>query len=378
MRALSCLKNWTSGAGFIILVAMNTEFSSRLQRIETILAAALPNKIDENWRSLSFSALDANVTEQHILELLRPCSRLVALGGKRWRPLLLVLAAELASQAKSAPSANVENAYALTPLVEFAHTASLIHDDIEDCADMRRGQPAAHIAFGTDVAINAASWLYFEAPTCIEKLPLSVEAKHSFQNLYLLELRRLHLGQAMDILWHRNPSMLPTQEEYIAMVRNKTGTLARLAVEIGILAGGGTEDEAARAGQIAEDIGVGFQVLDDVINLTTGNPGKKRGDDIVEGKKSLPVLIHLENHPKDAKKLGPLFEKARAEGIRSAAVEEAISLLSDSGAIEAAKLCGGELISKKGTELAAFYGKNDFAASKLILELFYTLKAKVA
>ena len=354
---------------------MDGDFTLRLERIEAALSRALPAVANDDWRRASFASLDACVNESHIAPLLEPCVRLVSLGGKRWRPLLLVLCAELAADAKRSPQQAVDTAYSLTPLVEFAHTASLIHDDIEDGADTRRGKPAAHIAFGTDVAINAASWLYFEAPACIDALPLGAEAKNAFYSLYLLELRRLHLGQAMDILWHRTPSLLPTQAEYAAMVRNKTGTLARLAVKLGILAGGGSAEEADRAGGIAEDIGVGFQIMDDVTNLTTGNPGKQRGDDIVEGKKSLPVLLHLEQKPNDRERLSALFAKARAEGIQSSAVEDAIALLASSGAIDSAKQRGAGLVAAKSRELASLYGDADSAAARLITRLFVRMGA---
>ncbi|MCR5724236.1 MAG: polyprenyl synthetase family protein [Treponema sp.] len=352
---------------------MNSVFTSRLERIEAVLEKALPETANANWRAESFSWMDTSITDEHFKGLLDPCHRLVKLGGKRWRPLLLVLCAELSAQAKDAPEEAVQNAYSLCPLVEFAHTASLIHDDIEDCADTRRGEKAAHIVYGMDTAINAGSWLYFEAPVCIERLDLSAEKKNMFYTLYLMELRRLHLGQAMDILWHRTPALIPTQKEYIAMVRNKTGTLARMAVKLGIAAGGGSSEEIELAGKIAEDIGVGFQILDDVTNLTTGNPGKKRGDDIVEGKKSLPVLMHLENMPHDAERLAALFEQARNEGAESPAVEEAITLLNSSGAIDAALLCGRELIAKKSHELADFYGTSSEPAAN-IAELFASMQ----
>ena len=350
----------------IILLRMNSEFTSRLERIEAVLSQALPATATEAWKAASFATLDEHVRAEHLVPLLAPCTRLIALGGKRWRPLLLVLCAELAAHAKRSPQQAIENAYSLTPLVEFAHTASLIHDDIEDGADMRRGEPSAHLVFGMDVAINAASWLYFEAAACIDALPLGVTERNTLYSLYLLELRRLHLGQAMDILWHRTPSLLPTQAEYTAMVRNKTGTLSRLAVKLGILAGGGTSEEAERAGALAEDIGVGFQILDDVTNLTTGNPGKQRGDDIVEGKKSLPVLLHLEQNAGDREKLAALFATAQRDGITSPAVEEAIALLSSSGAVEAARQRGQALVAEKSRALSTLYGDGGEAAERIV------------
>ena len=363
---------------------MNNEFIVRLQKIEGVLNTYLPSQANPEWQALSFGAIDSCVTAAHLANLLEPCKTLVSLGGKRWRPLLLVLCAELAADSKKAYSSienfeekSIEKAYKITPLVEFAHTASLIHDDIEDCADTRRGKPCAHITYGLDVALNAGSWLYFEASSCIKNLSLEDSEKLELYELFLLELRRLHLGQAMDILWHRNPDLIPSVTEYTAMVRNKTGTLSRLAVKLGVLAGGASLEEAEKAGAIAQDIGTGFQIIDDVINLTTGNPGKKRGDDIVEGKKSLPVLLYLEKNPDGREKLASLFEKARVEGIDSAAVEEAIELLSSSGAIEEARKRGKEIISTNSAALSSFFGNGSSKAASLITELFDSLQGKV-
>ncbi|MBR4372832.1 MAG: polyprenyl synthetase family protein [Treponema sp.] len=358
----------------IILLMKNdikTEFQNRLSNIESVLKKYLPENANDAWKTESFGKLDGCITDEHMRNLIEPTGKLISLGGKRWRPLLLVLCSELVGRGKI-------DAYEITPLVEFAHNASLIHDDIEDCADTRRGQPAAHITFGIDTALNAGSWLYFQAATCIKNISGDEKTKNIFYELFLEELRRLHLGQAMDILWHRNPTMLPTEDEYRAMVRNKTGTLARLAVKAGVLAGGADREKADAAGKIAEDIGTGFQIIDDVINLTSGNPGKKRGDDIVEGKKSLPVIIHLSNanseNSSEKEKLAKLFEKAREEGIESSAVEEAISILEKSGSIDKARKIGNKLIEEKSKELVNLFGNADSDAAKLITGLFKMLR----
>ncbi len=347
---------------------MNSEFSNRLEKIELVLKEFLPAQINNAWKELSFGKIDSCINQEHIDVLAQPCALLISLGGKRWRPLLLVLCAEMVKEAKNT-DADIEKAFMLTPLVEFAHTASLIHDDIEDGADTRRGKPCAHITYGMDVAINAASWLYFEAASAIKKIELEDSVKLRFYDLFLTELRLLHLGQAMDIKWHRNPDLIPSIEEYTAMVRNKTGTLARLAVKTGILAGGGTDSEVEKAGQIAQDIGVGFQIIDDVKNLTTGNPGKKRGDDIVEGKKSLPVLLHLQSCPQDEKELACLFVQARDQGIESPAVEKAISILQNNGAITQAEEKGRSLVIQKAEELAGLFG-TETRSGTLIKDLF--------
>lgn len=347
-------------------------------KIEDNLNRFLPELINASWTQGAFGNIPPAVKENHIKELLTPCRSLMSLGGKRWRPLLQVLVSQMVSSANKNDN-GVEMAYKLTPLVEFVHTASLIHDDIEDAADTRRGKPAAHITYGLDTALNAGAWLYFVAPTAIDALDIPAEKKNLFYSLFMMELRRLHLGQAMDIFWHRNPDIFPAKEEYQAMVQNKTGTLSCLAVLTGVLCGGGTKEEALKAGDIARGIGEGFQILDDVQNLTTGNPGKKRGDDIVEGKKSLPVLMHIEENPQDKDKIASCFIKSRKEGIMSESVEECISILEKGGCIKKAFEKGHSLVREKSLELVRMFEKDsDLSESaKAIVDLFESMLPKV-
>jgi octaprenyl-diphosphate synthase len=345
------------------ITSMNIEYTRRLEKIESILDAHLPSAVGADWISGAFSSVPDAVRSIHMQPLVVPARDLLLRGGKRWRPLLMVLSCELAGGG--------DRAYALTPIVEFSHTASLIHDDIEDHADERRGKPAIHLLYGEDTAINCAAWLYFYAQSIIDSFPSSDSRKLVLYRTVSRELARLHLGQAMDIRWHREPSLTPTRAEYEAMVTLKTGTLSRMAAEIGMLAGGKEAGEAADFGELAALIGVGFQVIDDVKNLTTGNPGKKRGDDVVEGKKSLPVILHLEKNPGDLGSLSGAFARARADGISSPAVEETIGRLSASGAIEEARLYGVRQIERACLTLRGRYPDNPSA--ELIAGLFESM-----
>lgn len=232
----------------------------------------------------------------------------------------------------------------LTPLVEFPHNGSLIHDDIEDGADERRGQPAIHIRYGVDIAINSGCFMYFLPLACLDDWQGPDAVKLRIFRAWGEHLRRIHLGQAMDIAWHRNFSSLPTRAEYDLMCRLKTGVLARLSAVLGAYVAGADEAVAVRIGQAAEDLGVGFQIMDDVKNLTTGNPGKKRGDDIVEGKKSLPIILYLHENPSRVEFVTRCFSAARAGGTGIGEVEELIGELERSGAITAAREVGAALV----------------------------------
>ncbi len=339
---------------------MNLQYKSRLDKIEAVLAEKLPAFFSDKWRKAFFGELPAAVADTFISNLTSPCRSLMLLGGKRWRPLLQVLCSELVS--------NAEPLYDLVPLVEFVHTASLIHDDIEDGSEIRRGEPAAYIAYGTDFAINSGSWLYFAAAECIQNSELSSEEKNILYGIFFTELRRLHAGQAMDIYWHKNKDIIPSEDEYLAMTSLKTGTLASLAAKTGVISGRGSEEDAVFMGKAAASIGIGFQILDDVINLTTGNRGKKRGDDVVEGKKSLPLILHLKDKPGDLDKILSCFARAEKEGINSPAVEEFIEILSSSDAVSTAYKRSRALINDTCRQISGRYPGSQ--AAVLIGELF--------
>ena len=355
---------------------MNPEFEKRLNKIENEIHRV--TELNDLWKQNSFGKLPEGVCSEngdlYLKCLLEPNTNLISQGGKRWRPLFATLIADMVAAKKNG---NSDLVYSLAPIVEFVHTASLIHDDIEDGADLRRGKPCAHISFGLDTALNAGSWFYFEALSLIDSLEISDEQKLALHKTVGQELRRLHLGQAMDIYWHRNVSVFPSEKEYEAMVRQKTGTLANLAAQLGALAGGADKGLSEKLGETASYIGMGFQIIDDVINLTTGNVGKKRGDDIVEGKKRLPVLIHVKNHPEDKKRIAELMEKAREEGIESPAVEECISLLESSGCIGKAWEEGVKVIDEACHTFHELGGSAGKSFADLIEELFKAMIPKL-
>ncbi|MDR2738596.1 MAG: polyprenyl synthetase family protein [Treponema sp.] len=325
---------------------MDSPYTHRLAKIEAVLNAQLPENPDFPWVSGNFPALPDAVSLRLVKSLTLPGWDLISRGGKRWRPLLATLICERLGGG--------DGALALVPLVELPHNASLIHDDIEDSSDERRGKPAAHILYGTDTAINAGCFLYFLPLTCVEAWDAPLELKNAVYRLWGEYMRRLHLGQAMDIGWHRDYASLPGLEEYDLMCRLKTGCLARFAAILGIhaaaAAGGIPVGEIGRwsgiFGDAAEKLGVGFQILDDVKNLTTGNPGKKRGDDIVEGKKSLPVLLYLHGRKSAAALVIRCFQAAGASGVGVPEVEELIAELDRFGALAEARKRGLSLIAE--------------------------------
>ncbi len=318
---------------------------------------ALPKT--EDWSKKSFFDTPYHVSNQHFAPLLEINRDLMLRGGKRWRPLLLILSAEL-------ENASTKKAYQLIPLIEFIHTASLIHDDIEDNSQMRRGDLSVHLKYGVDSALNAGAWLYFHALSIINRYDGTELEKAQIYRFAISTISALHLGQAMDIKWHREPDYIPSACEYEAMISLKTGALSELAGKLGVFCETQDYKKAIQLGKILQNLGIAFQVLDDITNITDGNKGKNRGDDIVEGKKSLPVILHLEENPSDILRITKYFADAKMAGVDSDAVKDCITLLQSGVGIEKARDYAKKRLSFVSTGIQDMYGNS--AAVKTLIE----------
>jgi geranylgeranyl diphosphate synthase, type I len=314
---------------------------TRLERIEKQLQALLPEQPDAGWVSRTAGENIPEPSLEDYRTFCLPAYDLVQRGGKRWRPLLMVLSAESAGGIEAA-----EHAYPLTPVVEFPHTGSLIIDDIEDSSEWRRGERAVHTVYGTDISINAGNLLYFLPTVSLEAVKVPEKVQISLYRIYSRYMRRVHLGQGLDICWHRNPTSYPRVSDYLQMCRFKTGCLAGMSAEMGTAVAGWSLERTGFWGSTAEKIGLGFQIRDDVENLSSGNPGKRRGDDIVENKKSLPVILHIEACPEDKQEMTALFTAAAGKGIdgASAEIEAATTLLGKSDALGRAGEMGDRML----------------------------------
>ena len=342
---------------------MEKEYTQQLEKIEAELERWLPgfhasgiasveaSSARSKWAEMVFPNDVKEITDESMRVLLTPGKDMLSRGGKRWRPLLMTLICETLGGGDAA--------LPLSPLIEFSHNATLIHDDIEDDSDERRGKPAIHKIYGIDTAINSGSFLYFLSLACIEAY--AGKNKEQVYRLWGEYIRGLHLGQAIDISWHRKISFIPTIEEYFVMCGLKTGSMARLAAEFGAYAAGAAEETAQKLGDAAENMGIGFQILDDVKNLTAGIPGKKRGDDIVEGKKSLPILLLLTRYPEKREYVYYAFHTAKINGTAAPEVEELINTLINTGILKDAEDKGHELIK----EAHDIFGSKEFTGNSI-------------
>jgi geranylgeranyl pyrophosphate synthase len=241
----------------------------KLEAIETELQRIIPVRITEGWAQRQSGHELHSISTGLWQRISDPARDLLNRGGKRWRPLFMLLCAEMYG--------DWHLALPLTSMVEIAHNGSLIVDDIEDGAVQRRGEEAEHIKFGVDLALNAGNLMYFLPARVIDTASYTDAQRLILHRFYAEDLVRVHFGQGLDILWHRDHENVPSVEQYREMCRLKTGGLSRLAARAAVIAVGGEEQTADRLGRIAEEFGACFQIIDDVKNLGPGVPGKHRG-----------------------------------------------------------------------------------------------------
>ena len=207
-----------------------------------------------------------------------PARYLAEAGGKRIRPMLTLLASKLGD----GPNDLVRRA---AQAIEMTHLASLYHDDVMDEAHLRRGVPAAHLVWSNSVAILAGDLLFARASTLVSGM--GEEAIR----LQASTFERLCLGQLHETVGPQ-PGDDPV-EHYIQVLADKTGALIATAARMGVQFGGGSTEHADALTEYGERIGVAFQLVDDVIDLSPNKQqtGKRAGTDLRAGVATLPVLL---------------------------------------------------------------------------------------
>jgi octaprenyl-diphosphate synthase len=236
-----------------------------------------------------------------------------ASGGKRVRPALLILSAYAAGGRGSA-----DNIIRLATVMEMLHTATLVHDDIIDNADIRRNRSSVNARFGNQSAVLMGDWLYMSA----------FESSLRERSLEILDIltrltRKMTEGELIQLTMIGNTGI--TRDEYFDILRRKTAFLFSACCEIGAILGGAGPRERAAMRDFGMDLGVAFQIADDLLDHTANEKelGKAAGADLLEGKITLPLIILLEKDPSIRELLVRVMTDGEYDGtVRSAIAEQ--------------------------------------------------------
>jgi len=204
---------------------------------------------------------------------------LVEGGGKRMRPLFLLISARLAGY-------RGQDSIPLAGIIESIHTASLLHDDVVDGADLRRGRATAHSLWGNEVVILVGDFLYSNA----------LRRTVSFNNIKLVEavsyaVNAMTEGELLQL--EKSGDIEITEEQYLKIISSKTGVLISAACKIGGVLGGVSPEREEALARFGHKAGITFQMADDILDYgaqANGGFGKKLGKDLEEGKITLPLL----------------------------------------------------------------------------------------
>jgi octaprenyl-diphosphate synthase len=203
-------------------------------------------------------------------------------GGKRLRPILVLLCGKLFGES-NAPLVR------MAAVVEMIHTATLVHDDVIDMAKTRRGRPSINVVWGNHTSVLAGDWLYMQAFQVALR-------ERNFQVLDLLiELtQRMVEGELLQL--ERIGKIGVTEADYMELIDRKTASLFSACARLGAIANGADDAAESKLGEYAWNLGIAFQLIDDVLDFTSREKilGKPVGNDLREGKVTLPLIYALE------------------------------------------------------------------------------------
>lgn len=263
-------------------------------------------------------------------------------GGKRIRPLFLLLAADLCGY-KGA------NRNLLAAIIEAIHTASLLHDDVIDGADTRRGRPAAHSLWGNQAVILVGDFLYSNAL----KLAVSQKSQKIMEALSEATTKMTE-GEILQLNKIGDPDI--TEEEYFEIISAKTGVLIAAACRIGCILSGLPEEKEKALSRFGMKTGIAFQLADDILDYVAEQKdlGKRLGKDLAEGKITMPLIYLLRNTSQPEQ--DEIKEIIKGQG---AGLSRILELFSKYNAIEESLKAANALVEDAKSELSVFPGSRE-------------------
>jgi octaprenyl-diphosphate synthase len=281
-------------------------------------------------------------------------------GGKRIRPSLLLLAAHQLDF--FGPSA-----IRLGAVVEMVHTATLVHDDIIDGADTRRGRPSTNTTWGNEKCVLAGDWLYMQA------FRVALEER----NLRILDLL-ISLTQQMvegELLQIQKLGKMISEAEYYDLIFRKTACLFSISMRLGSILAGATEAEESGLGAFGRAVGLAFQIVDDVLDLTATEEvlGKPVASDLREGKATLAV-VHAADHgtASDRKAIRRVLDDRSFENVSRQQIRE---ILVRNGSVEYA-MAAADRYAEQSRQALAPLADSEFKRALLWVPDFVVAREK--
>jgi len=251
-------------------------------------------------------------------------------GGKRLRPMLLLLTAKALGEVS-------DNHLVLAAVIEFIHTATLLHDDVVDESDLRRGQDSANAVWGNAASVLVGDYLYSSA----------FEMMVRTNNMRVMEIlstttTAIAEGEVLQLLNCNNPDT--TEEKYLEVIARKTAILFSAATRLAAVLSDTDEKTEEALALYGQQLGVAFQLIDDALDYksTTEELGKNLGDDLAEGKPTLP-LIYAINHGTESQ--AKVVVDAIKQGSREA-FNEVYDIVISTNAIQYTEKCADEAAQK--------------------------------
>ena len=262
--------------------------------------------------------------------------------GKRLRPLLFVLSSQLCGY-------QGDDVYLISTTFEYVHTASLLHDDVIDNADVRRNKPSASHVWGNSAAVLTGDYLSLKASA----IALSTNNMEFF-NVAVDTATRMTEGQALELVHTHNWNI--SKDDYMEIITSKTGALMSAACSCGAIIAGAEKETVDHLSQFGLNLGIAFQLMDDVLDYTSSKEafGKPVGKDLREGKITLPLIYTLSNLEKgEIKGLEDLFKNHKAE---EKDYNRIIAMVRNNGAIDRIRSEAKDYVDKAAGFLDFFPG----------------------
>lgn len=259
-------------------------------------------------------------------------------GGKRVRPALTILA----NYAVGGDGSRY-NSIRMATVMEFLHTATLVHDDIIDSADTRRNRPTVNALYGNETAVLMGDWLYmsaFETSLAERSLPILDILTHVTRKMTEGELLQLTTLGKTDI----------SEQQYLDIIQRKTAFLFSACCEVGAILGGANEAEQKALADYGMNLGMTFQLTDDLLDFTSTDDimGKSTGVDLLGGKVTLPLIYLMAAEPSTREMVQTVMSQASYESIARHELHQAVERV---GAVERARLRADEYATAARTAL---------------------------